>query len=101
MPCLMNHSMADGSRKFGELPESVTWYQVRDHVSKLSGAKLTEFLCDDVTEAWIDFSFRGDAFTINNQFGEYWFFVSRAECPDAVLCEVLSHWEPLLAYPDT
>jgi hypothetical protein len=67
--------MKDGSRHFAGLPQTVLWYEVRDHVSKLPGAKLTGFICDDITEAWIDFSYRDHKFSINDQFGDYWFFV--------------------------
>ena len=58
--------MCDGSRNFAYLPESKDWYAVRDHVKKLRGAQLTKFLCDDVTEAWIDFAYRGFNFSIND-----------------------------------
>jgi hypothetical protein len=52
----MNYSLpsftaADGSRHFAELPQSRLWNDVRDHVSKLPGATLTDFACDGVTEA--------------------------------------------------
>jgi hypothetical protein len=83
--------MNDGSRWFGELPQSVLWYDLRDHIEGLDGANLTEFVTDGVTEAWIDFSYRGYQFSVNDQIGEYWFFVDDPLCPDAVLEEVLSY----------
>jgi hypothetical protein len=49
--------MNDGSRNFGALPQNELWYAVRDHVQNPPSAKLTGFLCDNITEAWIDFSF--------------------------------------------
>src|SRR5262245_66356926 len=93
--------MADGSRHFGDLPEtydvqSPEWHRLKDHVDKLTGAKLTSFITDDVTEAWIDFAFEGHAFSINNQHGQWWFFVKDPACPDATLLAVLDHFEPLL-----
>jgi hypothetical protein len=84
--------MHDGSRHFGELPQRLGWYAMRDHVPRLPGAKLTEFLCDGVTEAWIEFAYEGHAFTINNQLGEYWFFVADPACPEATLRAVLEHF---------
>ncbi|MCB9853914.1 MAG: hypothetical protein H6819_12510 [Phycisphaerales bacterium] len=72
------------------------WYNVRDHVASLEGAQLTGFLTDEVTEAWIDFEYRGHAFTINNQLDEYWFFVKDSACPDEILHEVADHFEALL-----
>ena len=88
--------MQDGSRWFAELQQTVLWQGVRDHVEKLSGAKLTGFLCDNVTEAWIDFRYRGHSFTVNDQNGEYWFFVSDPTCPDEILLEVLDHFGQIL-----
>jgi len=66
-------------------------------VRDLSGARLTGFLEDHVTEAWIDFTYRQHSFTINNQFGEYWFFVDDPACPDAVLAEVTTHFSKILS----
>lgn len=93
---LMNITMNDGSRKFGELPQSVTWYELRQHIGKLDGASVTEFITDDVTEAWIDFSFRGYQFAVNNQFGAYWFFASDPQVADEILGKILSHCGSLL-----
>jgi hypothetical protein len=92
---LLNERMGDGSRQFGELPLRADWYEVRDHVLRLPGARLTQFLCDDVTEAWIDFSYEGHTFTINDQLGAYWFFVDAPTCPEALLRRVLDHFEQL------
>ncbi len=91
-----NVTATDGSRHFGALSQSLSWEQVRDHVSTLQGAELEGFLTDHVTEAWIDFSHRNYKFTINNQFGEYWFFVSDPNCPDEILLQVLAHFDQLL-----
>jgi hypothetical protein len=93
---LLNIIMPDGSRQFGELPQSATWYKLRGHIGKLDGASVTEFITDQVTEAWIDFTFRGYEFTVNNQFGEYWFFVNDAQAPEELLKLVLFHCRNLL-----
>ena len=96
MARIIDFSMKDGSRHFAELPASADWYSVRDHTNALVGAKLTGFLCDGVTEAWIDFTYMGEAFTINDQCGQYWFFAKNPQCPESVLAEVAAHWEGLL-----
>jgi hypothetical protein len=101
MPRLIDMRMHDGSRHFAGLPEtydvaSPQWYALRDHVAQLAGASLRGFVTDDVTEAWIDFEFRGQKFSLNNQHGEWWFFVDDPSCPDPVLHEVLDHFERLL-----
>ncbi len=95
MVALLNAPMHDGSRHFGELRLRADWYEVRAHVLRLRGATLSHFLCDGVTEAWIDFAYEGYAFTINDQLGAYWFFVTSSACPEAMLRTVLDHFEQL------
>jgi hypothetical protein len=88
---LLAIKMHDGSRHFAELPETVSWHELRRHVERLRGATVTNFLTDNVTEVWIDFSFRGHEFGINNQFGSYWFFVRDWSCPEEILEAVVTH----------
>ena len=94
---LTNFLAHDGSRQFASLPKSLNWYDVRDHVPKLEGATLTNFVCDDVTEAWIDFQFHGMVFSINDQCGEYWFFAYEETCPEFVLRAIVVHFSRLLS----
>jgi len=94
--------MEDGSRHFGDLPERYDpavpeWDRIRDGVPSLPGARLTGFVTDAVTEAWIDFELEGQAFSINNQHGQWWFFVDDPACPDQLLERVLAHFEATLA----
>ena len=56
---LLNVIMKDGSRQFGELPQTVLWHELRDHIERLNGAAVTDLVTDNITEAWIDFSYRG------------------------------------------
>lgn len=85
--------MHDGSRHFSSLPETVDWDLLRDHVATLPGAEVTGFITDHVFEAWIDFTYQGYSFSINNQFGDYWFFVEDVHCPDKILLAVVTHCE--------
>jgi hypothetical protein len=62
----------------------------------LDGAQVTGFLTDNITEVWIDFTYLGHQFTINNQFGNYWFFVDNPQCSDEILQTVLGHCELVL-----
>ncbi len=101
MTRLFDLRMADGSRHFGDLPETYDaetpeWHRLREQVSALEGAELTGFVTDDVTEAWIDFRWREHAFSLNNQHGQWWFFVADPGCPDDLLVAVLDHFERLL-----
>ena len=88
--------MNDGSRHFGELPQLISWYELRDHLRQMNGVLITQFLTDHVTEAWIDFSYRGHEFSVNDQLGAYWFFVRDPNCPDENLEAVLSHCAAVL-----
>jgi hypothetical protein len=90
---LLEIIMHNGSRHFGALPQTTLWYEIRDHISELEGAILTGFITDEVTEGWIDFSYLGHSFSINDQFGEYWFFVKDPACPDDILQSVLKHFQ--------
>lgn len=93
---LTNHTMNDGPRKFAELPQTRLWHDLLDHLQMLQGAIVTDFVTDGITEAWIDFTFRGHSFSINDQFGNYWFFVNDPTCPDETLTSVVTHFERLL-----
>ena len=93
---LLNFIANDGSRQFGEVPQTVLWYELRDHLEKLDGAAITDFITDHVTQAWIDFTYRGYKFSVNDQFGDYWFFVDEPSCPDDILKSILSHSKLLL-----
>lgn len=98
---IFDHRMHDGSRNFAGLPEVYSaecpqWESLRDHVAALPGAVLTGYVTDQVTEAWIDLTYREHVFSINNQAGEWWFFVQDPACPDEILDEVLRHYEALL-----
>ncbi|MBC7921546.1 MAG: hypothetical protein H7Z75_10725 [Ferruginibacter sp.] len=93
---LLNITVHDGSRQFSELPQTASWYELRAHLKELDGVEITEFLTDHVTEAWMDFSYRGNQFSVNNQFGDYWFFVQDPSCSEEVLLAVFNHCKSLL-----
>jgi hypothetical protein len=97
---LLDLRMNDGSRLFVTLPQSIPWHGIRDHVAEMRGAELIGFLCDDVTEAWIDFRYHDHRFTVNDQLGEYWFFVDDPGCPEGILTEVEAHFTKLLLPQD-
>jgi len=93
---LLNIPMRDGSRHFLSLPETRDWGELRDHIATLPGATVTGYVTDEVTEVWIDFSYVGYDFSVNNQFGEFWFFVVDTSCPEPVLQSVTAHCTPFL-----
>jgi hypothetical protein len=82
---LLNFIANDGSRHFWSIPETYPFTILSEHLSAIPGCAINRFLSDNVVEAWIDFRFMGYVFTVNNQFGEWWFFANDPECPDATL----------------
>jgi hypothetical protein len=88
--------MNDGSRHFAELPETVFFDKLREIAKRLEGATETGFLTDWITEVWLDFELRGHQFSVNNQFGGYWFLVENPDCPDEILLEVVEHFQKFL-----
>lgn len=92
---LLKIEMHDGSRNFAALPETVFFDELLNYTSKLAGAQITNFITDSVTEVWLDFEFIEQEFSINNQFGGYWFFVKNFHCPDEILFEVFEHFRHL------
>ena len=94
-PPLPDVRMHDGSRHFGGFAERggdvADWHVLRGAIAALPGAVETGFVTDGVTEAWLDFTFRGHEFSLNNQMGEWWCFVQDPEAPDDVLRTVLAH----------
>jgi hypothetical protein len=102
-PRLFDVRMHDGSRHFGEHPETFgeppDWLLLRAAVAALPGAIERDFVTDDVTEAWLDVEWRGESFSCNNQHGLWWWFVARPECPDDVLRAVLVHFAKALEPP--
>ena len=93
---LFDMRMNDGSQHFADMPEVVFFDELADHAEELEGAEITEFITDGVVEMWLDFEYRGHKFSVNNQFGDYWFFVSDPNCPDEILLEVCDHFRKLL-----
>ncbi len=90
---LFDFRMHDGSRNFADLPEIIFFDKLREITKHLEGATETGFLTDWVTEVWLDFEFRGQKFSINNQNGDYWFFVENPNCTDDILLEVIEHFQ--------
>jgi hypothetical protein len=88
---LTNTSMHDGSRHFASVPESASAEPLKQRLEELEGVVITRLLTDRVTESWIDFDFHGCRFTVNNQMGEYWFFVNDPKCPEATLATIVDH----------
>lgn len=86
----------DGARHFVDMPEVVFFDDFYDHTEKLKGAEITEFIIDGVVEMRLDFEFRGQKFSVNNQFGDYRFFVENPECPEEILLEVIAHYSKLM-----
>ena len=93
---IFNFVVNDGSRNFMDLPEDlIGWNSLYEYLGLLDGAEKTGYLTDRVTEVWMDFSFRGYDFSVNNQMGNYWFFAENPQCPEDILLEIAVHCEKL------
>ena len=102
-PRLIDLRMHDGSRHFGAFVEHreqrPDWELLRVAIAFLPGAVETGFVTDHVTEAWLDFSYAGHTFGMNNQAGEWWCFVDDPAAPDALLRLVAAHFAAALRSP--
>ncbi len=92
---LFSFILPNGSRNYADLPEFYPWDVLRDHLKKLFGSRETAYVSDNVTEFWLDFDFRDNKFSINNQSGEFWFIVEDPNCSDVILIEVIEHFEKM------
>jgi hypothetical protein len=81
---------------FAELPQVKLWHELRDHLKELRGVEVTGFVTDGVVGSWLDFTFRGHHFTVNERLGTYQFFVDAADCSESMLTEIVSHCEGFL-----
>ena len=89
---MLNSIMEDGSRYFANFPETVSFERLREIVNQLENAREISFITDQVTEAWLDFTYQGHSFSINNQNGEFWFFVEDPACPNEILFAVAKYF---------
>jgi len=64
-------------------------------VFSLWGAFPTAYI-PSFSESWIDFKYKKHKFSINNQYGDFWFFVEDPDCPEEILIEVVSHFSGVL-----
>ena len=94
---LLDIKMNDGSRHFLDLPKSVTWDDLNHYLKKLKKSKIVKFLPDHIFGSWLDFSFNGYTFSVNEQSGRYWFFVDDPSCPEEMLQHVADHLSVLFA----
>lgn len=85
-----------GWRNFADMPEVVFFDDLADHVEDLDGAEITEFITNGVLEMRLDFEYRGNRFSIDNELGDYRFFVEDPACPKEILLEIAAHFRQLL-----
>lgn len=96
MAKLINDIMHDGSRLFILIPQERDPIAVVWTILRLKGAWPT-FVLPSLDQWWIDFRFRGHRFTINDQFGDYWFFAQDPNCPEVILQEVADYFSQRLS----
>lgn len=74
----------DGSRHFLSLPQSIRVEDLISRITAFPDMEVTHVL-SSIPESWVDFEFEGQKFSVNDQFGEYWFFVDSPQCPLDIL----------------
>ena len=84
------------ARHFVDLPEVVFFDQLADHIGELPGAEVSEFEADGVVAVWIEFSYRGQKFFVDNLLGDFRFWVEDPKCEEAVLLDIAAHLRRLL-----
>lgn len=83
---------------FCKFPQTRFWYEVRQHLAALPGAIVVDATDALGVGSWIDFTYRGHAFTINADSGEFVFFAEDCDCPESVLAEIAAHFESFLIH---
>jgi hypothetical protein len=90
MTLLIDFRAADGSRQFLEILKTVYPEELVVWLETLPGLKITEVL-SSIPETWVDFTYRGYAFSVHDPIDAYWFFVADPDCADVILQEVADH----------
>jgi hypothetical protein len=93
---LFDMQMNDRFRHFADMPETAFFDEFADHAEKLEGVEITDFVTNGVVEMRLDFEYRGEKFSVNNQLGDYRFFVQKPDCDEEILLEVCDHFRKLL-----
>jgi hypothetical protein len=86
-----------GDRQFAALPEAGAWDEFGRHAKRLPGALVTNYRTDCVLEMCLGFLCRPSLFAVNNQSGDFWFFVRDPACLVGILTAVVGPFESLLA----
>lgn len=91
----LNQSMEDGTVLFAVIPglRMCSWTVLKEHLLKLQGLALHEFIQDQLGEGWLDFSFMGQRFSVHGSEAddEYRFFLGGKDIQETDLfADVLS-----------
>ena len=96
-PAIRSHEeMADGPRTFAEFPFDRSWQELLIHTRRLQGATHIG-LFGRGEQTWIRFAYMGESFGLQDGGHRLTLTVDDAECPDAVLHIVQSHFAAVLS----
>lgn len=87
--------MADGSLFFAELSGSISWADLGDHLKRIDQLRIMKFVTDGITEAWLDFDYYGQHFTVHCPLDTYFVFAQDFDCPAFMLTELIVHFQKL------
>lgn len=92
----LRDNMNDNARHFVDLPEVIFFDELSDHLEELPGYQLNEFEVDGVVGLWIEFEWANNKFFVDNQPGDYRFYVEDPKCEEGILLEISNHLRSLL-----
>jgi hypothetical protein len=78
---------------FCKFPQTRLGCEIRERLVELPGVAVTDAIDAPIAGSWIEFTFRGHSFTINEESEEFVFYVEDGDCPAAVLAEVAGHFD--------
>ena len=86
---LLDFRMHDGSRQFYTMQKTIAWNDLISRLERLNRLVVKEFLPSLTLGSWLEFSFKGYNYCVNEQMGMYWFLVKDPTCPEEILVEVV------------
>ena len=93
MPGKIKTLLAPGGQlNFYDHPGTTPWNVLERRLRKLEGLEF-KGVYPGLAQAWIDFKFQGHEFSIDTQWGDYWFFAEDPTCPTDILSKVADQCE--------
>lgn len=92
----LDEKMEDGSLLFAELSSEISWVDLRNHFERIDQLLIMKFVTDGITEAWLDFYYYDQHFTIHCPLDIYLVFAQDYDCPAFMLNDLLAHFRAVM-----